>query len=82
MVQQNNIIMAEQHEGENMSESTSNTPTERRYEVHKIDLPLSCPMPSMSSWDAHPRVFLDIEQNSEILCPYCGALYVLIGDKA
>ena len=81
-VQQSNIIMAEQHEGENMSESTLNTPPERRYEVHKIDLPLSCPMPSMSGWDAHPRVFLDIEQNGEILCPYCGALYVLMDDKA
>jgi uncharacterized Zn-finger protein len=31
----------------------------------------------MSGWDAHPRVFLDIEQKGEILCPYCGALYVL-----
>jgi len=45
-------------------------------------LPLSCPMPSMSGWDAHPRVFLDIEQKGEILCPYCGALYVLVDGGA
>ncbi len=58
----------------------SKTPPERRYEVHQADLPLSCPMPGQSHWDAHPRVFLDIEQKGEILCPYCGALYVLVAD--
>lgn len=52
--------------------------TERRYEVTKQDLPLSCPMPSMVGWNAHPRVFLDIESKGEISCPYCGTRYVLI----
>ena len=65
-----------------MCGSISNTPPERRYEIHKIDLPLSCPMPSMSGWDAHPRVFLKIDEKGEVLCPYCGALYVLMDDKA
>ena len=64
-----------------MSEQQSNTPSDRRYEVQRSDLPLSCPMPAMSGWDAHPRVFLDIEQKGEILCPYCGALYVLTDEK-
>jgi uncharacterized Zn-finger protein len=74
--------MAEEHKGENMSESTSNKSAERRYEVVKKDLPLCCPLPSMSAWDAHPRVFLDIAQKGEILCPYCGALYVLVDARA
>ena len=65
-----------------MSESISNPPPERRYEINKIDLPLSCPMPSMSGWDSHPRVFLEIDEKGEVLCPYCGALYVLMDDKA
>ncbi len=65
-----------------MSKSTTNTPAERRYEIHRSDLPLSCPTASMSAWDAHPRVFLDIERTGEVLCPYCGAVYVLIDDKA
>jgi len=61
-----------------MNESKSTTlSTGRRYEVHKKDLPLSCPTAQNESWDAHPRVFLDIEDNGEVLCPYCGALYVL-----
>jgi len=52
--------------------------TEKRYEVRASDLPLSCPMPTMATWDAHPKVYLDIETNGQIVCPYCGALYVLV----
>jgi len=55
--------------------------TERRYEVSKKDLPLSCPMSSMAGWNAHPRVYLEIEQTGEVRCPYCGTLY-LLSDKA
>ncbi|MBS7458496.1 zinc-finger domain-containing protein [Coralloluteibacterium stylophorae] len=51
---------------------------ERRYEVTRSDLPLSCPMPGMGLWNSHPRVYLPIEtQGGEAKCPYCGALYVL-----
>ncbi|MDN5782981.1 MAG: zinc-finger domain-containing protein, partial [Luteimonas sp.] len=36
------------------------TPTQanaqQRYEVHRADLPLSCPLPSMGLWNSHPRV--------------------------
>ena len=48
--------------------------------VHHItrnDLPLSCPLPSASQWNAHPRVFLPIEKSGEATCPYCGTQYVL-----
>jgi uncharacterized Zn-finger protein len=48
-----------------------------RYEVTAADLPLSCPMPSMSLWNSHPRVFLPIEQTGFAKCPYCSAEYVL-----
>ncbi len=51
---------------------------EQRYEIHRSDLPLSCPMPEMSHWDAHPKVFLDVELKGEALCPYCSAIYVLV----
>ncbi|OGI37644.1 MAG: hypothetical protein A2V91_00615 [Candidatus Muproteobacteria bacterium RBG_16_64_10] len=54
--------------------------TERRYEVTRADLPLHCPMPGMRLWDAHPRVYLAIENTGEARCPYCGALYVLKGE--
>ncbi|TAM44914.1 MAG: zinc-finger domain-containing protein [Gammaproteobacteria bacterium] len=48
-----------------------------RYEVTHKDLPLACPMPGMSLWNSHPRVYLPIEQTGEARCPYCGAVYVL-----
>ena len=51
---------------------------QQRYEIHRSDLPLSCPMPETSSWDAHPKVYLDVELNGEVSCPYCGTLYVLV----
>lgn len=48
-------------------------------EVTAKDLPLYCPMPGMSRWNGHPRVFLKIETAGEARCPYCGTLYVLRG---
>ena len=29
-------------------------------EITATDLPLQCPMPSMSKWNAHPRLYLPI----------------------
>jgi uncharacterized Zn-finger protein len=52
---------------------------ERHIEVTSDDLPLHCPMPSMLLWNAHPRVFLPIEETGEALCPYCGTQYTLKG---
>jgi len=51
---------------------------ENRHQVTRADLPLSCPMPRMSLWNAHPRVYLPIEANGWAKCPYCGADYVLV----
>ncbi|HEX4044236.1 MAG TPA: zinc-finger domain-containing protein [Gammaproteobacteria bacterium] len=51
--------------------------TKRRYEITRADLPLSCPPRDMRVWDAHPRVYLSIEETGKITCPYCGAEYVL-----
>ena len=52
----------------------------RHYEVKAKDLPLSCPMPDMYLWDAHPKVYLPIEETGEVLCPYCSAKYTLKND--
>ncbi len=50
---------------------------ENRYQVTRADLPLSCPMPGMSLWNSHPRVYLPIEKTGSAKCPYCGADYSL-----
>ena len=55
-----------------------NTPNEKnRYEVTGADLPLHCPLPSMSLWNSHPRVYLPIEETGTAKCPYCGADFFL-----
>ena len=51
----------------------------REVEVTEKDLPLHCPLPAESVWNAHPRVYLPIEQKGEARCPYCGTLYRLKG---
>lgn len=57
------------------------TSAPRRYEVTAADLPLCCPMPRQSLWDAHPRVYLPIAESGREICPYCSAEYVLVTDK-
>ena len=51
---------------------------EHRHAVHRADLPLSCPMPGMTLWNSHPKVYLAIEATGSAKCPYCGAQYTLI----
>jgi uncharacterized Zn-finger protein len=63
-----------------MTEKTANTA--RNIEIGDADLPLHCPMPSMLLWNAHPRVFLDIEHTGHALCPYCGTEYIYKGAGA
>jgi uncharacterized Zn-finger protein len=33
----------------------------------------------MPLWSSHPRVFLDIADEGEAKCPYCGTIYILRG---
>ena len=60
---------------EQIAEITPNA--QNRYEVTQADLPLSCPMPGMSLWNSHPKVYLPIEKTGMAKCPYCGADFVL-----
>jgi uncharacterized Zn-finger protein len=46
-------------------------------EITTRDLPLSCPPRDKRVWDAHPRVYLPIEETGACTCPYCGTEYVL-----
>lgn len=60
-----------------MKEATTQACTQKCYEMTEADLPLSCPPREDRVWDAHPRVYLPIETTGEVICPYCGAKYVL-----
>jgi len=46
--------------------------------VTKADLPLACPLPEMTLWNSHPRIYLPIvDDGGTTVCPYCGAEYIL-----
>jgi len=49
-------------------------------EVTSNDLPLTCPMPGTSLWNAHPRVGISLDHGGEARCPYCGMLYKFKGE--
>jgi uncharacterized Zn-finger protein len=49
----------------------------RVIEITAKDLPLHCPTDEMALWCSHPRVFLDVAETGEALCPYCGTRYRL-----
>jgi uncharacterized Zn-finger protein len=51
--------------------------TKKVYRVEEKDLPLSCPPRDLRVWDAHPRVYMPIEELGEVRCPYCSAHYIL-----
>jgi uncharacterized Zn-finger protein len=48
-------------------------------QVGPDDLPVYCPNPRMALWSSHPRVFLDVVDTGEAMCPYCGTIYRLQG---
>ncbi|MCK5665085.1 MAG: zinc-finger domain-containing protein [Thiotrichaceae bacterium] len=56
---------------------TANPNDKKQYDITTTDLPLHCPMPNMSLWNSHPRVFLSIKELGKIKCPYCGTNYIL-----
>jgi uncharacterized Zn-finger protein len=49
-------------------------------EVCRAELPLCCPRHEERVWDAHPRVYLPIEdaKSQQLGCPYCGTQYKLV----
>ena len=49
-------------------------------ELSADDLPAVCPQASMPRWAWHPRVFLDVVNQNEAMCPYCGTHYRLRRD--
>ena len=56
----------------------STQPNDRQhYEISPQDLPLHCPLPGMSLWNSHPRVYLPIEETGTAKCPYCGTDFTL-----
>ncbi len=61
-----------------MSESSKiPASAKKEYIIHPSDLPLSCPTDEMTLWNAHPKVYLPIEETGMEVCPYCGSKFIL-----
>lgn len=65
------------HPTDAQNDELTNANTQQRVEISRADLPLSCPQPDQKLWNAHPRVYLPVEDSGEASCPYCGTHYVL-----
>ena len=65
------------HRTDAQDDSLEYANTQTRVEVSRTDLPLSCPQSHQKIWNAHPRVYLPIEDSGEATCPYCGTHYAL-----
>lgn len=61
--------------GQDMAEVS--TSKETVFQIKKAQLPLHCPLPEMSLWNQHPRVYLPIEDSGKAKCPYCGTEFIL-----
>lgn len=48
--------------------------------IHRHELPLSCPTDEMILWNAHPKVYLPILEEKQVVCPYCSTRYILQDD--
>ena len=53
------------------------TSNESVFHIKKEQLPLHCPLPEMSLWNQHPRVYLPIEDSGKSTCPYCSSEFIL-----
>ena len=51
--------------------------TKRQYHIQHSELPVCCPPVNSEVWDAHPRVYLSIEETGRVVCPYCDAEFIL-----
>lgn len=66
-----------EHQTQRVNDELSTPNDKNEYTVTKADLPLHCPMPEMSKWNSHPKVYIPVEETGEARCPYCGAVYHL-----
>lgn len=53
----------------------------KRYYVTENTMPVVCPPRDERVWDAHPRVYLNLNEQGEVACPYCGTEFILQEQK-
>lgn len=41
-----------------------------------------CPNTTISNWNSHPKIFIDIAKQGQGRCHYCGTVYKLIAGES
>ena len=41
---------------------------------------ICCPTPEQESWNQHPRVYIDLNEQSQGECPYCSTKFIISAD--
>ncbi|MDB6097076.1 MAG: hypothetical protein JWM09_1354 [Francisellaceae bacterium] len=49
----------------------------KTHEITLKDLPLACPGPLQPIWNLHPKIFLKLNAQNQVTCPYCSTHYIL-----
>ncbi len=50
--------------------------------ITEKDLPLCCPkVNNQATWNNHPKVYLPVKEQKNIICPYCGTEYIFVEEK-
>jgi len=54
------------------------TPNDKKQcDITEKNLPLCCPLPEMSLWNSHPKVYIAIKETGHAQCQYCGCVFNL-----
>ncbi|MDO5653109.1 MAG: zinc-finger domain-containing protein [Brachymonas sp.] len=45
---------------------------------------VACPsdFAGMPAWASHPRIYLHLDDNGQVQCPYCNNIYKLVGSQS
>lgn len=53
--------------------------------IKKANLPFFCTgtgtSPQFAAFDMHPKIYLPIEKQKMLSCPYCGTKYIFVEEK-
>ena len=61
--------------------SNNTNPREQKPRVLKKTAAVaSCPDKGDSTWNYHPKVFLNLSRDSEVKCPYCGTSFIRVAN--
>ena len=66
------MLQFETNSNENHNNSMESVKKETLTVTVKRGQRICCPLPEHTSWNQHPRVYIDLEDTDEATCPYCG----------